>query len=402
MPINTADGFLVNFKVETTEGTAATGGAGTGERLRTLASPGLKLTRGQMQSGEIRNDANDGKMRLGGKRVEGSHNLELSQGSFDTLLEAVLRSTWVAPVAITFDGGVALTSLTVNSSSQITFAGTTTPVAAGLREGDAFRLTNMSTAANNSVNCRVKTITGSVVDLHGTPLTTQAADVACTLTIGKKLSQASTPTRRTFTVEQYLKDIDQSEQFTGCRVVSLSLQLQPNNMVAATIGWIGLNRTVLASGASPYFTSPTEYTSIALVATDASITYNGASVTLTGFSLDFTIQAGGDEVIGATTMPGTFDNRFSVSGTISAHVQDLADEALYDAETAVAMHLMLVEPESEPKSYVAVFLPELLLTDIDKPMGGDTGLIRTKQFKAQPHVAATGQDAGVCTILTAA
>lgn len=402
MPINTADGFLVNFKVETTEGTAATGGAGTGERLRVLASPGLKLGRGQIQSGEIRNDANAGKMRLGARMVNGTHNIELSQGSFDTLLEAVMRSTWTAPVTVTFDGLAALTSIQVTATDELTFAGTTTPTAFGLRVGDVFRLADMSTAANNAINLRVKSIAGSVVKVHGTPLTVQAADSACSLTIGKKLKQAATPVRRTFTVEEYLEDADVSELFVGCRPISLSLTLAPNGMVTATVGWMGLNRSTLASGASPYFTSPTEYTSIALVATDASITYNGTSVSLTGFTLNFAIAAQGEEVIGSTVMPGTFDNRMTVTGTISAVTQDLADEALYDAETGIEMSLLLVEPESEPKSYIGIYLPEILITDIEKPKGGDGALIRTKQFNAQPRVAATGYDAGVCTILTAA
>lgn len=403
MPTQTNDGYVVNFKVETTEGTAATGGAATGERLRTIASPGLNLRRSQIVSQEVRNDANAGKMRLGGRRVDGSFNVELSQGSFDTWLEAFFRSTWTSPTTITFDGGLALTSLTVNSSSQITFAGTTTPVAAGLRVGDVFRLTDMATAANNDVNCIVKSIAGSVVNLHGTPLTTQTADSACTLTIHKRLKQATTPTRRTFTVEQHYEDIDQSRLFKGCRLVSLRLQLAPNGIVQATFGLIGLDRETLATGSSPYFTSPTEYTAIALVATDAFVTYNGGQVlNFTGMTLDFQIAANGEEVIGSTVMPGTYDNRMTATGTITGLVEDFDDDALYDAETELEAVIHLVEPESQPKSHVTLYLPALKIGDIDGALGGDSALIETRTINLQPRVAATGYDAGVLTISTAA
>jgi len=403
MSTNTQDGYLINYKVETTEGTAATGGASTGERLRTIASPGLNLRRGQLQSQEVRNDANAGKMRLGAKRVEGTYQVELSVGSFDTWLEAFFRSTWTAATAVTFDGGAALTSITVTDASTLTFAGTTVPTAFGLRVGDVFRLTNMSTAANNSVNAIVKAIAGSVVTVHGAPFTTQAADSACTLTIAKKLKQATTPTRRTFTIEQYYEDIDQSELFKGVRLVSLSLNLPPNGIATATFGFIGLDRGVLATGASPYFTSPTEYTTIALTGIDAVLYYQGAAITtLTGLTLDFAIATEGPEVIGSVTMPGTYDNRMTATGTITGLVTDLDNLDDYDDETEFEMVVSLVEPESEPKSHLTLYLPAVKIGDVGKSLGGNSALVETLAINLQPRVAATGYDAGVITISTAA
>lgn len=403
MALQTGRNYLVNFKVESTEGTAATGGAATGERLRTLASPGLKLSRGGIMSEEVRNDGNKSMMRLGSKSVGGSFLSEWNLSSFDTLVEAFLRSTWVSPVAITFDGGAALTSLTVNSSSQVTFAGTTTPAVAGLRVGDVFRLTNMSNSANNSVNCRVASIAGSVVNLYGTPLTTQTADSACTLTIGKKLIQAATPTRRTFTVEQHLEDADYSELFVGCRVVSLSLEFQPNRMVRATFGFIGMDRTIVTGGSAPYFTSPTEYTTINLVADDAAITHNGSVFArLTGWTVNLSIDASGQPVLGSLVSPGTFDNDLTAGAQASCVFDDSADLTLFDAETEHEMSILLTEPESEPKSYYHFFFPRVKIADIETPLGGEAAMVRTKALSFGPKVAATGYDAGVITICTAA
>lgn len=404
MALQTGRNYLVNFKVEVTEGTLASGGAATGERLRTLASPGLALGRGAIQSEEVRNDGNKSMMRLGSKSVGGSYLAEWNLSSFDTLVEAFLRSTWVAPVAITFDGGAALTSLTVNSSSQVTFAGTTTPAAAGLRVGDVFRLTNMANAANNDVNCRVASIAGSVVNLIGTPLTTQTADTACTLTIGKKLIQATTPTRRTFTIEEHLEDADYSELFVGCRVVSLSLEFQPNRMVRATFGFIGMDRSVVTGGSAPYFTSPTEYTTINLVADDAAIMYNGAAITqLTGWTLNFTIDASGQSVLGSLVSPGTFDNDLTAGGQVSRVFDASTDLTLFDAETEFEMSILLTEPDAaNPKSYYSFFFPRVKIAAIETPKGGEAAMIRTSTVSLGPKVAATGYDAGVMTICTAA
>ena len=403
MPLQTGRNYNVNFRAEVTEGTLIGGGAAVGERLRTLASPGLKLSRGQIQSAEVRNDANKSMMRLGSKSVEGSYVAEWNLASFDTLVEALLRSTWVSPVAITFDGGGALTSLTVNSSSQITFAGSTSPATAGLRVGDVFRLTNMSNAANNSVNCRVLSIAGSVVNLLGTPLTTQTADTACTLTIGKKLIQAATPTRRTFSVEQNLEDADYSELFVGVRVVSLSLTLQPNNMVQATFGFVGMDRTVVSGASAPYFTSPTEYTTINLVADDSAIMHNGAVFArMTGWTINLTIDAASQPVIGSVIPAGTFDNDLTAGATCSVVFDDVADLTLFDAETEHEMSILLVEPEAEPKSYYSLFFPRVKIGDIETPLGGDAAMIRSKTLSFGPKVAATGYDAGVVTVVTQA
>jgi len=403
MTLNTADGFVVNYKVEVTEGTAAAGGAATGERLRVLASPGLKATRGTIQSAEIRDDANAGAMRLGSQMADGSYAMELSQGSFDTAIEAVMRSTWVAPVAVTFNNSAGLTSLQVTAANTIAWVGTTTPVAAGLRVGDTFRLTDMSTAANNSVNCTVSAISGGTITITRSVLTIQAADNACTLTIHKKIAQATTPVRRTFTVEQYYEDIDQTELFTGCRFTSMQLSLTPNGMVTMTAGLMGLGRQSLATGASPYFTSPTTYSSIALVATDAALIYNGVAIaTITGMTLDLAISTQGAEVVGSVVMPGTFDNRMTASGSISMLLDDLTNNTLFDAETEFQIHIALVEPESEPKSHVSFYLPAVKITDISKALGGDGPMAHDLAINLQPRVAATGFDAGIMTISTAA
>src|SRR5690606_19365531 len=104
----------------------------------------------------------------------------------------------------------------------------------------------------------------------------------------------------------------------------------------------------------------------------------------------------------SVTMPGTYDNRMTATGTITGLVTDLDNLDDYDDETEFEMVVSLVEPESEPKSHLTLYLPAVKLSDVDKSLGGNSALVETLAITLQPRVAATGYDAGVCTISTAA
>jgi len=99
-----------------------------------------------------------------------------------TLFEQIFRLYHNGGVAntITYNGGAALTSLEVTAANEITSVGTTSFVGV-ISEGDIIYLTDMSTAANNNVYCRVTTVAANKLTLAGTPLTIQAADSGCSL-----------------------------------------------------------------------------------------------------------------------------------------------------------------------------------------------------------------------------
>lgn len=393
---------LVNYKVElaASPGTAATGGAATGERLRFLrGSPGLDLARGNIQSTERRPDGLMPMGRLGGKSVAGSYNVELSQGSFDTLIEALMRSTWVSTVAIT---QTAMTSITTTAGPPGTIvAAAGSWITQGVRVGDIVILTGHADAANNSKLLHVTAVTTTTVTVAETLTTNATPDATFTLTIQKKIITASPYTRRSFTIEEYWQDIDLSEQFLGCRVVSMQIRLQPNGMALATFGFVGMDRSLLASGASPYFTSPTEYTSIALVADDATIRYRGAAMAqFTGLELNFQITAAGQSVLGSLVSPDVYDNDMAVSGQLTRVVDDHDDHTAFDAETEFEIECTLVEPEAEPKSFLHLFFPRVKIAGATSVLGGDGPRIDTHPLMIGPKVAATGYDGTICSILT--
>jgi hypothetical protein len=396
MAYQTAGNVLVALLAEATTGVAAT--VTQAQQLRITDSPGLQLNRAPIQSQERRSDLTTSMGRAGGKTVEGSFNGEITAGgATDVLFEAIMRSTWATSVAI---AAASVTSITVGTNEVVAGGGDWIGDQ-GIRVGDVFRLTGYSTASSNDVNARVIALTaGTITVATNTFATAGATDTTCTLTRLRKLITATTPVRRSFTVEQYDTDIDISELFLGCRLTGLSISGQPNQPATVQYTFLGMDRTALATGTSPYFTSPTLTTNLMLVADDSSITYNGADVAdFTGFTLDFTINAAAQPVIGSFVGVDIFDNEMQVACTVSGLRQDFSNLTLYDAETEFELGILLQEQETAPKSCLSIHLPRVKIQQLTAPVGGGDGAkIETRTIMVGPKEAATGYDGTIAVI----
>ncbi|TIL83592.1 MAG: hypothetical protein E5Y76_02090, partial [Mesorhizobium sp.] len=88
--------------------------------------------------------------RHGLQKTAGAYISELSLGGFDDILEAVMRGTWSsANLQLT---QADFTSITTGANTIVFAAGS--PISLGVKVGDVWRLTNHSSAANNSINLR--------------------------------------------------------------------------------------------------------------------------------------------------------------------------------------------------------------------------------------------------------
>lgn len=383
--------ILVALKAETTTGVAVTTVTGASQ-LRINDSPGLKLNRAVVQSEEKRTDLLKTMGRLGFKTVDGSYNCELSPGgATDVLLEAIMRGTWATTTSIGF---ATMTSITTGTNEVVANAGDWVGDQ-GIRVGDVFRLSN-HIAANDDENLMVTAVTSLTISVATNLLTADAsAATTGTLTVLRKLVNPATPVRKSFNVEQYDKLIDLSELYLGCRLVGFNLSCQPGQMALVQYTFLGMDRTALATGTSPFFTSPSLTTSLGMIADDSTIRFNGALVTdFTGFDLNFQITANGEPVIGSLTTPDIFDCDLTVSGTITGLRDDFSNITLYDAETEFEVSILLEENESDPKSCLGIFIPRAKFSSLDAPVGGGDGAkIETKELMIGAKVAATGYDA---------
>jgi hypothetical protein len=335
--------------------------------------------------------------RLGFKGVDGSYNLELSTGgAVDLMLEALMRSTWATLTSISY---ATMTTVAVGTNEVVAAAGDWVGDQ-GLRVGDIFTIANSDETANNDLNTIITAITSLTISVPAGTFTVAGAAATGTITRRRKVVTAATPTRYTHTVEQYGQDIDLSELFLGCRVVGARFAFRPGEMAQATFTLLGTDRTALATGTSPYFTSPTLTTTLGLVADDSSIRYNGAAVTtFTGFELDMQITAQGQPVIGSLVSPDIYDNDLAVTGSITGLRSDFGNLTLYDAETEFEMSIVLAEPSGTPPEVLSIFLPRVKIAALSAPVGGGDGAkIETLGLMVGPKAAATGYDGTVAVI----
>ena len=397
MTFQTGSNVLVALRAESTTGVAAT--VTGAQQVRITDSPGLELKRAQIVSAEKRDDGNTSMGRLGGKSVDGSFNMELiAGGAINTMMEAVMRSTFATSTTITF---VTLTAVTFATNALESSAGDF--IAEGIKVGDVFTITGSDTAANNDLNHTVLAVTSGTLTAQASSFTAAAtADTSGSLVLRRKMAQGTQPTRSSYTVEQYDQDTDLSEIFLGCRVVGMSLSFRPGQMATASFTMMGLDRTALATGTSPFFTTPTVTTNLALIADDSSIHYNGSAVTkLTGFDLNFQITAAGEPVIGSFVSPDVFDNDLSVTGSITGLREDFSNLTLYDAETEFSINILLQEPSGTPKKCINVFIPRTKISALSAPVGGGDGAkVETLGLMVGPKVSASTYDAGMATIST--
>ena len=389
---------LAAIKRETTFATAVATVTGA-TQMRILSSPGLVFNRQLINVDEKRSDQLTAMARLGYKSVTGSFNHPLTVGGdIDMHLESILRGVWATSTSITF---ASVTSITTGTN-QVVANGGDWVGSQGVRVGDIFFLTNHSTSGNNGKNLRVVAATSLTLTVATGALTADAvADATGTLTILKKCKTPTTPTPYTHNIEQNDTTIDLTELMLGNMLAGLKLSFKPGQQATMQTTWMGADRTALATGTSPFFTSPSLTTSLQLISEDSAVRFNGAiAATFTGFDLDFTLAVKGEPVIGALVTPAMFDNDLNVTGTITALRSDFAALTLLDAETEFDISILLQEPAgtATPPAALSVFLPRCKLAKVEAPFGGgDGGKIETWSIITGPKATATGYDPGVCT-----
>lgn len=391
----------VRYKVESAFGTPVTGGSG--EEFRYHSGSGLSMTRTLIEDPEVRSDGQRSMPRLGSKDVSGSYGGTLSVGSFNTLLAALFRNTFAAGATLlTCDNGAVYTSLAVTTQNTLTLVGSGSFISLGVKVGDVIRLG--ATTANDNINAVVATVAANIITTLGTPWANQAADTNATLSSTKKLKNGSTLTRSSYTFEEYSPELDESEQFAGCRVVSMKLTFQPNAVAKVEFGIKGQTMAILGTAAAPGLTSPTQYTSIGLVAVDSTIYIAGTAIaTITGGELMFDLGGKGVEVVGSTVTPDIYEGPMKVTGSLTAVRTALTGSNLarFIAETDnVEVSLLFVEPDvAVPIDFFHVFLPRIKYLGTTKAgLGEDGPIIETIPIYAAAKATTTGYDAATATI----
>lgn len=400
--MQTGKAVKVNFKAQTSLGVAP--GTSGGEVLRLTPSPGLSLRKDQIRSEEIRDDGLSTVPRHGSQVVGGSFSGELSASSFNTAIAAVMRSTLTAASTLT-QASASLTNI-VFGTNYVALTTTTSTggwLNAGILVGDVFRITG-SSATNNNVNAQVVAMTTHTLTVPSGTYTAEATAVsAYSLTRGTKIFNADTVVRSAYYFEQYEQDNDLSTVFDWCRWCNLTLTGSPNGMADLSLGVMGTSATGLATGASPYFTAPTEYTTVPLVFADAAIYFDGQKLTTaTAFSLSLDNGGATLPVIGSASSPDVFDGSARLSGSLTFVREDLDTLSDFANETELELFVLMQAAMTAPKSYVGLYVPRLKIMGLDAPLGSDSALTETLGWEAGVKVATTGYNGTLMTWTTQA
>ncbi len=390
---------VISYKPEVTIGVAVTGTGGY--EFRKNAGGGMTLSRAIIAPGEVRSDGLSSMGRLGSKSVALTYPADGSVGTFDPLIEAGMLTT-ASTLSITA-ATASLVSITSDATSFV--ANGSGWLTAGMRVGDVFRITGHLGTTNNSKNLTVTAVTTLTLSVAETLEVNSTADTSFTINRGKKFTLAAggTPTRRSFTFDEYDTILDVSKVATGCRVSSLKVTGQPDGMAIFEFGLVGMDMTPIASGSSPTLQSPTLTSTVALTWLDATIRVGGTARTnLTSFEFTWDLSAATLPVIGSSTSPDVFENNATLNGTVSGTLRDFTDLTSFTSETEFEFFGLLVEPESEPKDYISFFIPRCKYTGFSDPQGGDGATIATLPFMAAAKGTATGYDSGMITITTSA
>jgi hypothetical protein len=382
MPIQSAVRTQLVYKAETTFGTAA--GASGGQSLRRVSSS-LGLKKDAFTSNEVRSDMQVADVRHGGKSVRGAVEGELSVQTYDDWLAAVVRGAWVAGVSAA--PADFATGVTPSNAGTFTFAGAGSLITKGFKVGDIVRCTGIT--GNNNINYRITALTATVMTVTPNPVTNAQVAAGWTVSVvgSKVLPGVLTPS---YTIEHSHLDLDISEQFLGCRIGGVNINLPPNGI--GTISWdvMGRDGVILTGASSPYFTAPaSETTTGVLTGIEGGLRMNGVEQAIvTGLQLNISNNLSVQPVIGTPLVPDIFYGRTVITGTVSAF---LADEQLINAfinESNIDLVAVASASGAAPQAFLCFNMQNVKLTGYDKTVQAEGGVI--VQFTFQSIVKAGG------------
>lgn len=398
---------LIAYKKQSGLGTAASGSGAN--QLRIAGGNGIKLAKAPVESKEVRNDGMSTRGRHGTQAIAATYNAEASLGSLDPIIEAIMRSTWSStPLSAT---SADFTTVTTTANSIVAAAGSW--ITKGFRVGDVIRGASFPDAANNSKNLRLTSVSALTLGIAETLVVNATPSGAPTISRpGKRLVNPSTLARAYFTLEEYEGDIDQSTLAQDFVWGGMKFSMAADGLLMADVSGTGTgNISALATGSSPYFTSPVATTDSPFSVVDATIRLAGVDlVELTSFDMTVNVQPNAPKTFGSQSQkysPDVFTGSLLVSMNLAALRKDLARLADFIAETQYSLHILAVDNTSEPKDFLSIAVPNFTLGSVDPSAFSKQGGPRIQTIQIPPALvgidtSATGNNSMISFQTTAA
>lgn len=174
-------------------------------------------------------------------------------------------------------------------------------------------------------------------------------------------------TKRSYTVEVYEQGIDTSVLSKGFRFGGFRISGAPDEPIHIEYPGMFLDQAVLATGASPFYTTPSLGTTDYMVVTDCVITIDAVPVlNLSSFDMTFDNGLSLAKVVGSALSPDVYDDNAKITGTLSAIRSSAARQSAYLAGTPFAFVVTAEDPAGNQMTFTWA---NLLYTNHSLPLG---------------------------------
>lgn len=331
------------------------------------------------------------------KKVDYKLDGELSAGTFQVFMEAMLEAAFASGGTITASTIAATVGTFTDSGNGF--------LAAGFKVGHVVRASGFTGASTNSNNRNfwITALTAGVMTgtfLDGSTQVADAAGESVTIAaVGKVCKPPLTGhTKDYLTIEDWYGDLTDSDLFGDMVVAALDFDLPASGNASFATSLVGLSRT--PSG-TQVLTSPTAETETGIMAAiNGRLNVNGTSMLITGLKISVANGAAGTGAeVGSNSSGDVSRGVIEVSGSFTANLRDQVITALYEAETAVNIATVLTADETATSDFMAFVLGKVKITG-DAPNDGTSNIFRTYPFTAEINHAGGAALAWDETILT--
>ncbi len=187
---------------------------------------------------------------------------------------------------------------------------------------------------------------------------------------------------QTFSIEDSLNDVNVFRMFTGVTVGSMNLSIAPNQMAQATFNLVGKDAVVTTTSAKPTKTAAAGHQPFDSCSGSIKIGNAGgtpaATATITSLELSINNDVSPAFVVGSCSAAQLEFGMATVSGTLSAYVEDNTIYNRFLNETETAIEFTLSNPAgNRPYTFL---IPRAKLNSGDMPVSGPKSRIMTLGF----------------------
>lgn len=331
----------------------------------------LDLTKQIYRSNDMRGDRQINDVRHGFRQVDGSLECELSVGNSDDFIESGMGASSTGTTPTT--GSTTLAA--VASGNKIT-RGSGSFVTDGFLAGDEVTLSGFSVSGNNG-RTKILTVTALELDVVKT-LTDDSAASGCTVAlVGHRYVTGTTLT--TFTIERAFTDVNQFQQFLGCAVDQMNVQIKPGGMAMVTFKLLGMDETKgTATVASTVTAAPTAE---ALSVYDTVIYSNGV---LANYVTDIEFKQNNnrkvDGVLGQKISQTVYEGESDLTLTVTFLFPDATEYNHFFNETFSSLDVLLNDPDGT--NFLRFYAPKIKPTTGKLPIPKDGAVKLTMDFQA--------------------